>query len=86
MLLEAGVKLPLSLPNIGGGTVLAGNLVHDTRLIQPVKLVFGSDEAPADGVAGLDVGCDTCLPEVSGDGFSHRSHIRQRDASFLSSV
>ena len=74
--LEAGGKLPLSLAHTGGCTILTLNLVHDTSLIQPVKLVLGFDESSADGIAGFDVGGDPCLPEVSGYGFSHRSHIR----------
>ena len=66
VLLEAGVELPFGFPDVGGGTVVACNLVHHSGLLQSVKLVLGVNQSPSDGVEGLDVGSDSSFPDVSG--------------------
>ena len=76
MLFEAGVELPLGFPNVGGITVIASNSVYHAGLIKPVQFVFGVYQPPSDGVEGSYVGGDACPPDVSGDGFGHRTHIR----------
>ena len=56
--LEAGVEASLCLSHVQLRAIVALNLVHNTRLVQPVGLVFGVDQFCPEGVGGSYVYLD----------------------------
>ena len=76
------VKGPLGFTNIAVITLIALELVHNSRFVQFVSFVLWSNELAFDFVARFGVDTDPQLVDLSADGLHDATNIADGDMSF----